>query len=310
MRACWAIAGVGALLMLAGSLAGCQNASTARIRAAAAARPDAAPPARFQRVSEKLYCGGLPEDDREFAYLTKQGIQTVISVDGAAPDVEAAHRAGLRYVHIPFGYDGIPAGTQADLACAVHDLPGPIYIHCHHGKHRAPAAAAIVEIALGQESPEWGEKFLAASGTSRDYGGLYRDVRSAQTLGPAALDGAHCDFPEHAKVSGMVNAMSHMDNAMELISLGQKAGWQTPADHPDLILSDQATIVAELLRELPRENNLSARPAGFHDLRAAAEVAALSLRDTLRTPINGDGAEAAYKALSDSCTACHRAYRD
>src|SRR4051794_15740036 len=60
------------------------------------------------RVSARVYSGSVPEGDEGFASLHSLGIKTVISVDGMQPDVEAAGRYGLGYVHLPFGYDGVP----------------------------------------------------------------------------------------------------------------------------------------------------------------------------------------------------------
>ena len=65
------------------------------------------------RLSEHLTCGAQPESDDDFAALAAAGIRVIVSVDGAAPDVAAAKRHGLRYVHAPFGYDGIPASLPS-----------------------------------------------------------------------------------------------------------------------------------------------------------------------------------------------------
>src|SRR5207302_1722064 len=59
-------------------------------------------------VADRLYSGSVPEGDAGFASLRRLGVQTAISVDGARPDVDRARRFGLRYVHIPVGYDGVP----------------------------------------------------------------------------------------------------------------------------------------------------------------------------------------------------------
>ena len=75
-------------------------------------------------------------------------MQTVISVDGAKPDLEAARKHGLRYVHLPHGYDGVPAPRGDELAIALRTLEGPIYVHCHHGKHRSPAAAGVAWVTV------------------------------------------------------------------------------------------------------------------------------------------------------------------
>src|SRR5436305_114465 len=96
------------------------------------------------RVSDRLFSGGNPDGEAGFAALRALGVQTVISVDGARPDWETAGRHGLRYVHLPVGYDGIPRGRVLALAKAARDLPGPVYVHCHHGKHRGPAAVAAI----------------------------------------------------------------------------------------------------------------------------------------------------------------------
>ena len=73
------------------------------------------------------------------------GRKTVLTLDGAQPDVETAKRHGLRYVHVPIGYDGIPAARALELAKTFQTLEpsGPIFVHCHHGKHRGPAACSI-----------------------------------------------------------------------------------------------------------------------------------------------------------------------
>ena len=78
-------------------------------------------------VSEKLYSGAAPEGDRGFSTLQALGIRTVITVDGARPDVAIARRFGLRYVHLPFGYDGCPSPRAlesfAQCGSAGADLP-------------------------------------------------------------------------------------------------------------------------------------------------------------------------------------------
>src|SRR2546423_1384396 len=70
------------------------------------------------RLSETLYSGSSPEGDEGFASLQRLGVKTVISVDGARPDVERAHKYGLRYVHLPIGYDGVPEGQALRIARA------------------------------------------------------------------------------------------------------------------------------------------------------------------------------------------------
>src|ERR1051326_9522581 len=51
------------------------------------------------RVGRRLYSGAAPADEAGFRSLCALGVRTIISVDGATPDVAAARRHGLRYVH-------------------------------------------------------------------------------------------------------------------------------------------------------------------------------------------------------------------
>src|SRR5438094_677830 len=85
-------------------------------------------------------CGGCssPDGDEGFHSLQQLGIKTIVSVDGARPEVDLARKYGLRYVHLPIGYDAVPREQALRIARAIRDLPGPVYIHCHHGRHRGP----------------------------------------------------------------------------------------------------------------------------------------------------------------------------
>src|SRR5262245_6224214 len=47
------------------------------------------------RLGDRLYSGSSPEGDAGFASLRKLGVKTVLSVDGARPDLERARRYGL-----------------------------------------------------------------------------------------------------------------------------------------------------------------------------------------------------------------------
>lgn len=69
-------------------------------------------------IGTKLISGGTPETAEGFATLRTLGVKTIISVDGAPPDVEVARQHGIRYVHLPCGYDGISTNRQQLLAKA------------------------------------------------------------------------------------------------------------------------------------------------------------------------------------------------
>src|SRR5215218_4845298 len=71
------------------------------------------------RLSPRLYSGGDPHGVEAFAALKSLGIRTIISVDGVTPDVEAAKRLSIRYVHLPIGYDGVPRDQALRMVKAV-----------------------------------------------------------------------------------------------------------------------------------------------------------------------------------------------
>ena len=98
------------------------------------------------------------------------------------------------------GYDGIPQERARELAKAVRDLEGPIYIHCHHGKHRSPAAATVACVSAGLIEPSAALSVLRTAGTSENYRGLYRSAESARKLDDALLDALQAEFPETAKL--------------------------------------------------------------------------------------------------------------
>ena len=83
----------------------------------------------FFQLTDTIYSGSAPEGDAGFQSLKDRGIKTIITVDGAKPDVELAKKYGLRYVHLPIGYDGVPEAQAMRMVKAAESLPGPVYIH-------------------------------------------------------------------------------------------------------------------------------------------------------------------------------------
>ena len=165
---------------------------------------------RLIRVSDRIYSGAEPAGDAGFESLCKLGVRIVVSVDGARPDVEAARKYGLRYVHIPIAYSGIPAQAKAQLARVMEEA-GPIYFHCHHGQHRGPAAAAAACIASGEADGESAKAILHKAGTSEKYAGLWRDVAQYQPPAPGATLPV---LQDTAEVPSMAAAMSGIGRAV------------------------------------------------------------------------------------------------
>ncbi len=262
-------------------------------------------------VNEKILSGAQPEGDEGFQVLQKLGIKTIISVDGATPDVDSAHRFGMKYVHLPFGYDGVPAAQGQAIAKALRDLPGPIYIHCHHGKHRSAAGVAVACVYNGMLPPSEAENVLKTWGTGANYKGLWADARNARPLPAGELDSLHVTYVEKAKIpamaASMVQADYHMDNLKDM----SKSAWQPIAAHPGLDASNEALLLEETFTEIGRTNDATSHTEDFQKQLANAAKQARALSEMLRSPMhNPADADKAVKQLNQSCLSCHAQYRD
>lgn len=261
------------------------------------------------RIHAKVISGGQPEGDAGFRELQKLGIRTIISVDGAKPDVEAARKLGLKYVHLPHGYDGIPEERAQELAKAVRDLEGPIYIHCHHGHHRSPAAAAVACVSAGLIEPSAAIGILQAAGTSENYRGLYQSAEAARKVDEALLDALQPEFPEVARLPPLAEAMVDIERTFDHLQAIAAAGWKTPAASPDLDPPHEALLLREHFTELLRDEHVLNQPEKFRELLAESEQDAGQLESSLRDG-NTQDAAAILTRLGQNCTACHQQYRD
>lgn len=265
---------------------------------------DGPPVENFREVGSDLCVGGEPVGDAAFRGLADCGVRTVVSVDGAKPDVATARKYGLRYVHIPFGYDGVPAEAGLALARVARECDGPVYVHCHHGKHRGPAAAAVIGLAASRLDHKAATRLLEQAGTSPDYAGLWRDV--AAYVPPP--EGAQLpELVETAEVDSLAVAMANIDHIYDRLRAVEAAGWRTPADQPDLVPRHEATLLLEAFREATRlllPDRVALKPG-----LAASESLASGLAEAVEA---GDPPTATAKlvALKAACTACHRRHRD
>ncbi len=177
-------------------------------------------------LGTNFFSGSAPEGDVAFSALEKLGVKTIITVDGTKPAVELAHKHGMRYVHLPHGYDGIPPETEARLIKAAEDLPGPIFIHCHHGKHRGPAATAIICMSeLGWTAAE-ADHWLHFAGTATNYVGLFDAPRRFQKPTPEQLKALPSDFPEISQSSGLTDSMVGVDEQWDHLKAIRAAGYK------------------------------------------------------------------------------------
>lgn len=268
------------------------------------------------QVNTKVISGGQPDPLTGFQSLQELGVKTIVSVDGIEPNVEAAIAAGMRYIHLPVGYQKIPEQRAKELAHAILVLKGPIYIHCHHGRHRSPAAAAVGCVTAGLMSNDQAKNLLINAGTSPNYRGLFQSAQDAQQIAKQDLTKMSPDLPAKAEVSTIVEVMVHLDE--ELLSL--KSILDSP---PGLLsesklqsLSESSSLLADEFTELLRRRRPDQYDEGFLKSLKTSQWAADQLQQHVLKWNSDDSenqrskAKGLLKSISRQCTECHRAYRN
>jgi protein tyrosine phosphatase (PTP) superfamily phosphohydrolase (DUF442 family) len=263
------------------------------------------------RLTDKVLSGGQPQGEVAFKQLKELGVRTVISVDGAKPDVELANKYGLRYVHLPHGYDGIPGHRLLELTKAVRELPGPIYIHCHHGKHRSPAASAAACISAGFLNNDQGLGVLATAGTSKDYRGLFQTVREAKPIDAKESHNLKVEFKETVAVPPMADAMIGIEHTHDHLKTIAGAGWKATEKHADIDPPHEALLLREHFTELLRTDETKKQPAAFRRLLEQSETEAKGLEELLRSSKpDKQRLDAQFARITARCTSCHQTFRD
>lgn len=269
------------------------------------------------RVHDSVFSGGQPNGDAGFQQLATLGVRTVISVDGAKPDVDTAKQFGLKYIHLPNGYEGIDYRQAVQLAKAVQTSEGPVFIHCHHGKHRSPAAASIACIGLGLIESENAIGFLEKAGTSSRYQGLYRSVAEAKPISPRTLKETLVDFRSTAPSTPMVESMVSIHEHFESLSKIIAQDVIERNDFPMPEASHQALMLAEQFREMLRQGEQAERSdEKFAKLTEQSRQKAQQLSELLlansksKTPALPAKAIELVRQLKLNCRRCHQAFRD
>jgi hypothetical protein len=276
-------------------------------------------PAQLHNVfalGTNLFSGSSPESAEAFAALARLGVKTLISVDGAKPHTVLARKFGMKYVHLPHGYDGISTGLQLRLAKAARTLEAPIYIHCHHGEHRGPAAAAVICMSNQGWTRQQAESWLMAAGTSTNYAGLYESVRTFKKPSKEQLEVVSPDFPEVAEVSGIIDAMVSIDQRWEHLKAIGQADYKTPASHPDIQPANEAVVLWEHFREIQRFGEAADLGSDFLQRFQKAELEARDAEKLLRLyasdpkPDIRANLDKTFELMGRSCASCHKLYRD
>ncbi|MGF1582092.1 MAG: hypothetical protein ACFCD0_22425 [Gemmataceae bacterium] len=256
-------------------------------------------------LTATVVSGAQPEGDEAFASLARLGIKTVVSVDGSRPDIKTANKYGLQYVHIPIGYDGIGEKAGLSLARLARQGKRPLYIHCHHGQHRGPAAAAVICLVNGDVDRQGALQFLNRAGTSKSYRGLWRAVANYQ---PPPMNSRLPKLVSIAKLESLTSVMAKLDRIFDNLKQCQEASWGTPEDHPDIDPKQEALLLRETLHEANR-NLLRKYDQEFKNLMNRSESLAREL-ETALSKAELKAASIHFLSLKRSCTQCHAKYRN
>ncbi len=262
------------------------------------------------RATTGVLSGETPANDAAFAELARRGVKTILSVDGARPDVDAARRHGLRYVHLPFGYDGIPPSRVAALTCAARSSGGALYVHCHHGMHRGPTAVAVICEATAGWTTNQAVAWLKLAGTAPEYVGLYHSAITFRPTTPGELE-VIVELPEVSATSSRIEAMVAIDEAFARLKASQQVQWSHIPGHADASPASTATLLWEHFRELERTDSTAARPGDYAEKLASAR----RLADQLHARLQDSKAEISLRdtllqSLGQACVNCHRHFRN
>ena len=250
-------------------------------------------PENYLRINDSLYSGGSPEEDH-FAFLKSQGIKSIICVDGLEPNLNAAKKHGLAYRHVPIEYSTITLEEQKQLTKAFDELDKPVYIHCHHGKHRGPASAAVILKNHFEWKNEKLVKMMENAGTSKNYSGLYKVISTSNKL--PKKDWQKIDVPEVARVSPLANTMAKLDRHwVKLEELINDTGKLKESQ-------SQALILKEYFVELHRA------PGTKFDEEYEVIVEKIKFLEVSLK--NNGNSKKAFAAVKADCKSCHDDYRN
>ena len=268
------------------------------------------------RLSPSIVSGAEPTGPAALERLAAMGIKTVLSVDGKAPDVTTARALGMRYVHVPIQYTGVTRAELLRIAKTFRELPKPMFVHCFHGRHRGPAAAAVGRVLIDGVSREQAiAEMRQWCGTAGKYQGLYDAVATGNL--PTVEETKQLDwgFDEVKRVSGVRAGMVRLTRSFDHVKALSKLDFAVDPDHPDLDAVNEATQVVQLLRDTNAIDDPRVKRKDYAEWMDQSlehgDALIAALRDVRA---NEDGAlERANRHLrvvKNLCSTCHHVYRN
>lgn len=258
-------------------------------------------PEVYEQVNGGLSYGSGPRSASDLRGLYDRGVRVVVSVDAALPMVEEARAIGIRMIHIPTRYSGIDDEALAALKRVSMEVKEPLFLHCHHGKHRGPTATAIMGMFRNELSLEEALRLMSKAGTGKEYVGLWKAVRDFESRSSIS---ASPELYERQPADQVAGQMLIADESMEML---QKLA-VSKSSHDDIEgIAHQIVLLREAIAESrrfsdPEQADLMEQFTKSEDLirrlgRAAAKPTEAAFSDTLQS-------------LGTSCKDCHRDHRN
>ncbi len=261
------------------------------------------------QLSPTIISGSEPHGEKALQKLAAMGVKTILSVDGKVPDAATARKLGMRYVHVPIQYSGIKKDELAKIAKTFRELEPPFFVHCFHGKHRGPAAAAVGRLLIDGAPRTEALAEMVHCGVAGKYGGLYRTI-GAGTM-PTARETRAFDwgFDEAHPFGGIRAGMVDLTRSFDHLKALEKRGFEADPAHPDIDARNEASKVVQLYERMNADKELRAEP---EDYRRWMQDSTRVTRDLLRALEAGktDLARKHLAATKRLCIECHKAYRN
>ncbi|MAG56756.1 MAG: hypothetical protein CMJ83_10735 [Planctomycetes bacterium] len=267
-------------------------------------------------LSDDVISGSEPHGRDGLVAVAGLGAKTVISVDGKVPDEQTATSLGMRYVHVPIQYRGMTGDELIRLAKTFRELEAPFYVHCFHGRHRGPAAAAVGRL-VRDGAPR--ERALAEMrqwcGTSSKYEGLYQVIASRSMPTREQTQAYEWGFPAAHEFDGFRSVMIDASRTFDHLAALAARGWKPDPGHPDVHPINEAGKLTGLWTRSLTLPDVVGQPEDFRAWVTGAAVANERLEDALKRMQSGasgatDDANRYLAEVKQSCTGCHRAYRN
>lgn len=267
-------------------------------------------------LSRNIISGSEPSGRAALERLARKGIQTIVTVDGKVPDAATARELGMRYIHIPIQYRGISDHQMLLLAKAFREQPAPFYVHCFHGRHRGPAAAAVGRIVRdGASRKQALAEMRQWCGTSSSYSGLFKAVATQAIPSPHRTEACKAELPEASPLRGFRELMIDAPRSFDRLASLMESNWKVNRKHPDINPLREAEILLDLYERGLTLDEIAERPESFKLHLEDSVKAARKLKDELKQLQAGDGeaasrAKKTFRVIERSCLDCHDTYRN